>query len=59
MFQARVLELPSPGDLPDPGVKPKSPAWQADSLPLNYQGSPNAWTRKGKGMNYEIGIEHI
>ena len=24
--------LPSPGDLPDPGIKPKSPALQADSL---------------------------
>ena len=26
------LPFPSPGDLPDPGIKPKSPAWQADSL---------------------------
>ena len=24
--------LPSPGDLPDPGVKPRSPALQADSF---------------------------
>ena len=23
----------SPGDLPDPGIEPESPAWQADSLP--------------------------
>ena len=21
------------GDLPNPGIKPRSPAWQADSLP--------------------------
>ena len=27
------LPCPSPGDLPDPGVAPGSPAWQADSLP--------------------------
>ena len=27
------LPLPSPGDLPDPGMKPGSPALQADSLP--------------------------
>ena len=29
-------ELPfsSPGDLPNPGIEPGSPAWQADSLPL-------------------------
>ena len=27
------LPRPSPGDLPDPGIKPKSPGLQADSLP--------------------------
>ena len=26
------LPFPSPGDLPDPGVEPTSPALQADSL---------------------------
>ena len=26
------LPFPSPGDLPDPGIKPTSPALQADSL---------------------------
>ena len=31
--------LPS-GGLPDPGIKPGSPALQADSLPLSHQGSP-------------------
>ena len=28
IFQARILEwvvIPSPGDLPDPGIKPRSP----------------------------------
>ena len=25
-----------PGDLPDPGIEPASPAWQVDSLPLSY-----------------------
>ena len=36
IFQARILEyvaFPSPGDLPDPGIKLGSPALQADSLP--------------------------
>ena len=36
------LSCPSPGDLPDPGIKPESlmsPAW-ADSSPLNHQGGP-------------------
>ena len=27
------LPFPSPGDLPDPGTKPRSPALQADDLP--------------------------
>ena len=27
------LPIPSPGDLPDSGIKPRSPALQADSLP--------------------------
>ena len=34
------LPFPSPGDLPDPGIEPVSPAWQADSLPLSHLGSP-------------------
>ena len=27
------LPFPSPGDLPDPGIEPRSSALQADSLP--------------------------
>ena len=27
------LPFPPPGDLPDPGIKPRSPALQAGSLP--------------------------
>ena len=33
------LPFPSPEDLPNPGIKPKSPALQADSLPFELQGS--------------------
>ena len=32
------LPFPSPGDLPDSGIKPGSPALQADSLPTELQG---------------------
>ena len=32
------LPLPSPGDLPNPGIKPGSPALQADSLPSEPPG---------------------
>ena len=34
------LPLPSPGDLPDPGVEPRSPALQAASLPSDLPGKP-------------------
>ena len=30
------LPFPSPGDLPNPGIKPESPALQADYLPLSF-----------------------
>ena len=32
------LPVPSPGDLPDPGIEPGSPAVQADSLPREPPG---------------------
>ena len=32
--------FPSPGDLPNPGIKPRFPALQADSLPAEPQGKP-------------------
>ena len=34
------LPLPSPGDLPNPGIKPGSPVLQADSLLTELQGKP-------------------
>ena len=39
--QARILEwvaFPSPGDLPDPGIEPVSPALQVGSSLLSYLG---------------------
>ena len=48
-LQARTLEwvaFLSPGDLPNPGSEPGSPALQEDSLPTELSGKPNnnAWT---------------
>ena len=34
------LPFPSPGDLPDPGIEPRSSALQADSLPSEPPGKP-------------------
>ena len=36
-----VLLCPPPGDLPDSGIEPTSPALQADSLPLSHWGNPH------------------
>ena len=35
-----ALPLPSPRDLPKPGIEPMSPTWQADSLALSHLESP-------------------
>ena len=43
ILQARILEwvaFPSPGDFPNPGIEPRSPVLQADSLPAEPQGKP-------------------
>ena len=43
ILHARILErvaFSSPGDLPNPGIKYRSPALQADSLPAEPQGKP-------------------
>ena len=43
ILQARILEwvsFPSPGDLPNPGIDPRSPALQVDYLPVEPQGKP-------------------
>ena len=53
ILQAIILEwvaISSSGDLPNPGIKPKSPALQADSLPLSHQKSPQTDTFNSKQM---------
>ena len=44
--------FPSSGDLPNPGIKPSSPALQADSLPAEPQGNPprRLWSRTLQGL---------
>ena len=34
--------FPSPGDLPNPGIEPRSPTLQEDSLPGEPQGKPKS-----------------
>ena len=38
------LPFPSPGDLPDPGIEPASPALQGDSFPCEPLGKPSLYT---------------
>ena len=57
ILQARMLEwvpFPSPGDLPNPGIKPTSPSLQVDSLPAEPPGKP----KEGEGgTNGESSME--
>ena len=38
------LPVPSPGDLPDPGIEPRSPALEADALTSEPPGKPLKFT---------------
>ena len=40
------LPLPSPGGLPNPGIKPRSPTLQADALPFEPPGNPHKKTKQ-------------
>ena len=50
------LPCPPPEDLPDPEIKPVSPALQADSLLLSNGGSPSKHYIYSKKKNYKSGI---
>ena len=52
------LPFPSPGDLPDPGTEPGSPALQADTLkPLSHQASPKSLLMKVKEESEKAGLK--
>ena len=56
------LTFLSPGNLPDPGIQPESPTFQADSLPLSHQGisiSPLDGVKSTKITNpWGFGLSH-
>ena len=39
--EVEVAHFPSPGNLPNLGIKPRSPSLQADSLPAEPPGKPS------------------
>ena len=47
------LPFPSPGDLPDPGIEPGSPALQADALPSEPPGKPQWSFRTWYNVRFE------
>ena len=50
ILQVRLLEwvpFPSPGDLPNPDIEPRSPTLQADFLPAEPQGKSRRKQRSG------------
>ena len=50
------LPFPSPGDLPNPGIKPRSPALEVDSLPAEPQGKPK---NPGNHLNLTVIVLNI
>ena len=44
LSSTRTHKFSSPGDLPNPGIKPRSPGLQADSLPSESPGKPRPLT---------------
>ena len=45
------LPFPSPGDLPDPGIKPESPALEADALTSEPPGKPKLYMEPSANIN--------
>ena len=55
ILQARILEsFPSPGDLPDPGIKPMSLTSQADSLLPEPPRKPLLPPQKGNSTLFQV-----
>ena len=48
------LPFPSPGYLPDPGIKPGTPKLQADSLPAEPPGKPHDLNLHLKILNQQV-----
>ena len=50
-----ILPFLSLGNHPDPRIEPRSPIFQADSLPLSHQGSPALWiTERSEKLKYDL-----
>ena len=64
IFQARILEWgafpeTSPRDIPNPGIEPRSPTLQVDSLPMKLSGEPQHIYIKAQFLNLSIIIPKV
>ena len=64
ILQARILEwvaFPSPGDLSNPGIEPRSPALQAILYQLSHKGSPRIleWVAYPFSSRNQTGVSRI
>ena len=55
------LPFPSPGDRPDPGIKPGSPALLANALPFEPPGKPSIMTvhQRLTIKDPKLGVSHF
>ena len=53
------LPFPSPGDLPNPGVEPGSPALQVDTLPSKPSGKPKEALQNSKRNSITTTIPNL
>ena len=53
------LPFPSPGDLPDPGIKPGSPTLQTDTLLFEPPGKPNIFNHKSLHVSIIISLKFL
>ena len=51
------LPFPSPGDLPNPGIEPRSPALQADALPSEPPGKLPYTMKRATQMNHGMPVD--
>ena len=51
--------FPSPGDLPDPGIKPGSPALEADALTSEPLGKQGSFDNKSNSVLYLLDAKFI
>ena len=52
------LPFPSPGDLPDPGIKPRSPTLEADALTSEPPGKPKLYEMHSLNNDLKVFLIH-